>query len=408
MGNLETERLLVVDADEEQVTLALIERGRVAEVLRADGQPGGLRVGDVYVGRVQQMYKGFEAAFVDIGLKKNAFLPVEAGYPAPRPGKEALVQVARLPAGDKGARVTQAVELAGAWLVLTPGREGAGISAKITDRAERERLKAMGETLCPAGCALMLRTAAAGRSEEALDAACRSLAARWEALREAARYARVPALLRVAAHPAERFALDLACTGISRTVVGDDAWYRRLNALFEEAGFEPVPVIERYGGDTPLRALYPIQKAMDTARRRKVWLPGGGYLVFDACEAMTVIDVNSGKQKPKGSLEKTALAVNLEAMREAAAQLRLRDIGGIVVIDAIDLREEEHRRQVLDELERALAPDRGKPRVYGGISALGLIQLTRKRLYAEGAESPRHCGGPPPFNKGGKEERTNL
>jgi len=206
-------------------------------------------------------------------------------------------------------------------------------------------------------------------------------------LQKAARYARAPMLLQAAPNPADRFALDLACAGISRAVVGDEAWRERLAVLFAEAGIDPAPIIEQYKGETPLWALYPIQKAMDIARRRKVWLPGGGTLVIDICEAMTVIDVNAGKQRAKRSLEETALAVNLEAMREAAAQLRLRDIGGIVVIDAIDLREEEHRRQVLDELERALAPDRGKPRVYGGISALGLIQLTRKRLYPESAKN---------------------
>lgn len=374
------DRLLVVDAEGERVVLALMEDGRVAEALSADDRPG-LRVCDVYVGRVRQMCKGLEAAFVDIGLPKNAFLPMEAGYPVPRPGQEVLVQVTKLPVRDKGARLTQAIKQADSLLALTPGGEGVGVSAKITDRAERERLRHLGEALCPPGCSLVLRTAAAGRSGEVLDAACRALVARWEALREAARYARAPALLQAAAHPAERFALDLAIAGVSRVVTEDATWHGRLAALWQEAGVAPAPVIERYEGSTPLRALYAIQKAMDVARGRKVWLPGGGYLVFDVCEAMTVIDVNSGRQKPKGNLEETALAVNLEAVREAAAQLRLRDTGGIVVIDAIDMGKEEHRQQVLGELERALAPDRGKPRVYGGISALGLIQLTRKRLY---------------------------
>ncbi|MCL2544755.1 MAG: ribonuclease E/G [Clostridia bacterium] len=389
MENEGTERLLVVDAAAdvggERVVLALIENGRVAEALAANERPGP-QAGDVYVGRVQQAFKGMEAAFVDIGLAKHAFLPIQAGHPAPRPGQEVLVQIGKLPGGDKGVRVSEAVELAGALLALAPGGEGVGVSAKITDRRERERLKALGEALCPTGCALVLRTLAAGRSEEELAAACRALAAQWEGLREAARYARAPALLKAAPHPAERFALDLAAVGISRMVVSGDAWRERLAALFREAGVEASP-IERYTGETSLRILYPIQKAMDAARRRKVWLPGGGTLVFDTCEAMTVIDVNTGKQKPKGSLEETALAVNLEAMREAAAQLRLRDTGGIVVIDAIGLREEEHRRRVLGELERALAPDRGRPRVYGGISELGLIQLTRKRLYVEPHDS---------------------
>jgi len=377
------DRLLVVDGDEERAVLALIENGKVTEVLSA-GECAGPRIGDVYLGRVQQMYKGIEAAFVDIGLAKNAFLPIEDGCPVPRPGQEALVRIAKLPVGDKGVRVTQALELSDALLALMPGGSGVGVSAKISDRQERERLKGLGEALCPLDCGLVLRTAAEGRSEEALAAACGSLVAQWQSLREAARYAPAPKLLRAAAYPGERFALDQAIVGLSRVVVHGGDWVERLAALFEKAGIKSPPLIECYEGETPLRLLYPIQKAMDTSHRRKVWLPGGGALVFDACEAMTVIDVNAGKQKPKGSMEETALAVNLEAMGEVAAQLRLRDIGGIVVIDAIDLREAKHREQMLAELERALAPDRGKPKVYGGVSALGLIQMTRKRLYAEG------------------------
>ncbi|MCL2811825.1 MAG: ribonuclease E/G [Clostridia bacterium] len=377
-------RLLVVDADGDRAVLALIEEGRVTEVLSAE-EGSGPRIGDVYLGRVQQMYKGFEAAFVDIGLAKNAFLPMEQGHPVPRPGQEVLVRLAKLPVGDKGARLSQALEVADALLALLPGGSGVGVSAKITDQQERERLKVLGEALCPTGCGLVVRTAAAGRSEEDLVAACHSLIAQWEVLREAARYAPAPKLLMAAAHPAERFALDQMIAGLSRVVVHGGEWQERLAALFKKAGMEPAPLIERYGGETPLKVLYPIQKAIDGSRRRKVWLPGGGTLVFDTCEAMTVIDVNTGKQKPKGCLEETAMAVNLEAMGEIAIQLRLRDIGGIVVIDAIDLREAEHRNRVLEELGRALAPDRGRPRVYGGISALGLIQLTRKRLYAEGS-----------------------
>lgn len=380
-GARRAERIIVLDAQGSQGTLALIEDGKVAEAMPITERTGP-QIGDIYLGRTQQAHKGLEAAFVDIGLEKHAFLQLKDGQAVPRPGQEILAQVVKLPGGDKGVRVSGGVELAGALIALAPGGAGVGVSAKIKDEAERERLRAIGKAVCPPGCALVMRTAAAGQAEEMLAEACRTLHAEWEALERSARYARAPALLKPSLHPAERFVLDLLGAGCARIVVNEDSWQSRIAALLEKAGAQGAPDLERYRGDTPLSVLYPIQKAVDSARRRKVWLPGGGYLVFDVCEALTVVDVNAGKHPAKRSLEETALAVNLEAVRELAAQLRLRDIGGIVVIDTIDMRQEAHRQELLAALEQALAADRGKPRVFGGISALGLIQMTRKRLYA--------------------------
>ncbi len=375
-------RVIVVDADASGLAVALVEGGRVVEALALPELARGAQVGAVYLGRVQQVLPGMGAAFIDIGLEKHAFLQLEAGKPAPRPGQDAVVQVVKIPGGEKGVRVTGAPELTDSLAVLSPGGAGVGVSTKIEDAQERARLKALGEAHCPPGCALVLRTAAAGREEKALAASCRALWAEWEALQKAARHARAPALLMGALHPAERCVLDLLGQGTAR-IVANGGWPERMEALVRQRDIQPLPQIELYGGETPLRALYSITTALEQARRRKVWLPGGGTLVFDVCEAMTVVDVNAGKQAAKKNPEETALAVNLEAMREIAAQLRLRDIGGIVVIDSIDLCLPANRQRMLDELAGALNADRGKPRVFGGVSELGLIQLTRKRLYAE-------------------------
>ncbi len=375
---MDGEKILILDAFDEEIVVALLDSGTICEAARLPKEDAP-RLGDVFVGRVQRVQPGVDAAFIDVGLERNAFLQLSDGDPPLKGGQDVLVQVVKRPEGDKGVRVTRNLMLAGELLGFSPLGGKAGISSKIVDNAERARLKRIADAHCPQKDGWMFRTAAEGRSEADLLAERDGLLARWETLRRDAAYRRAPSLLLEAPHPAERFVYDLLHTAPTRILVSDASWLERVRSLCRFA----LPVaIEMYTGETPLRMLFPVQSTLERAGRRKVWLPGGGYLVFDTCEAMTVIDVNVGKQAEKQNLENTALRVNLEAAREIATQLRLRDIGGIVVIDAIDLREAAHREQLLAELNEAFASDRGKPEIHGGISTLGLIQLTRKRLYA--------------------------
>ncbi len=374
------QREILLDLREGTVTLALLEDGKLRELVteRADAQN---TTGDVYVGRVQRAVAAMEAAFVDIGLDKNAFLPIAAGEPRPKEGQILLVQVTRQPGGDKGLKVTRDVSLAGRLVALTLRAGDCGVSAKITDADERARLKDILTSHCPKDGALIARTAAHGESEEAIAAEVAELAALAQRLAREADTSSKPHLAYRVPHPVERCIRDLVDAQLSRIIVADDEWTQRIGD--DLAAWKPahMPVLERYAGSTPLADLYKIP----ASHPRKVWLTCGGYLVFDRCEAMTVVDVNSGKYTGKASkatLDDTAMTVNREAAQEIAVQLRLRDIGGIVVIDFIDMQEQALQDALLDTLREAVKADRSKVWV-GKISQLGLVELTRRRLFGQ-------------------------
>ncbi len=374
------QREILLDQRGETITLALLENGLLREMLieRADAQSA---TGDVYVGRVQRAVAGMEAAFVDIGLDKNAFLPFAAHEPRLKEGQNLLVQVHKQPGGDKGLRLTREVSLAGRLVALNIGTGDCGVSAKITDMSARARLKTLLSAQCPTECTLIARTAAQGANDDAIAAEVAELTALMRRLMREADTSAKPKLLWRAQHPAERFIRDLLDERLHRVIVSDDIWLDRIRDNLDAWKPAHSPLVERYTGSTPLVDLYKIP----AVHARKVWLKCGGYLIFDRCEAMTVIDVNSGKYTGKASkatLDDTALTVNREAALEIAVQLRLRDIGGIVVIDFIDMNEPAYQKALLDTLHDAVQADRSKVWI-GNVSQVGLVELTRRRLFGQ-------------------------
>lgn len=377
------ERTILIDQEESGYSLALLEDGEVVEAFSAQEDEALYGVGNLYLGLVDKVLPGMSAAFVKIGLEKNAFLPFEPDVQAPHAGQALLVQLQKPARGEKGALISQKITLPGRLMVWTPQEKGCALSAKIRDAQERTRLRTLMQELCPPSCGILLRTAAMGATKDALANELELLSSLWNRIARDAQHGRAPALLHRADHPIEGYVRDFLGRDLTRIVVGDAGWHGRIAEALSNWQPSSPPKLELYASEIPLAVTYPVRAAMEKAGRRKVWLPCGGWLVFDRCEAMTVIDVNSGKYVGADTLEDTAFHVNCEAAKEIAKQLRLRDISGIVVIDFIDMRKTVNRNQLLRLIAQLFEADRGKPRVYGDISALGLVQLTRKRTQKE-------------------------
>jgi ribonuclease E len=353
-------------------------------------------VGNIYLGRVQNVLPGMEAAFVDIGKGRNAVLYAgevnwdSAGISESEPrkietvlksGQPVLVQVTKDPIGQKGARLTSQVSLPGRYVVYVPGGGMSGISKRLPE-PERNRLKAILKNLIPETAGVIVRTAAEGVSEEDLTNDVARLKAQWEDIYQKSINPNfhAPALIYAEPDLAVRVIRDIFNEDFRKlTVQGSGAWDEINNYL----GFiapELVSKLEKYTGVGDLFADFRVEEQLAKAFDRKVYLPSGGSLVIDRTEAMIVIDVNTGKFIGKGgSLEETVTKNNLEAAEEIARQLRLRDLGGIIVIDFIDMVLESNREQVLRRLVECLGRDRTKHQV-AEVTSLGLVQMTRKRV----------------------------
>ncbi|HRD32376.1 MAG TPA: Rne/Rng family ribonuclease [Fimbriimonadaceae bacterium] len=358
-------------------------------------------VGSIFKGVVQNVLPGMDAAFVDIGLERNAFLyvadimpdDINDNSPASvrrselrrrkikeliKPGQELMVQVTKGPRGTKGARVTTRISLPGRYVVLMPEHSQVGVSRKLEDRKERERLRRIGEKITPAGFGLIMRTECEGRSAEELLADVQFLQQLWAQTMESAKRLRAPAVVHRDQTLLYRTIRDVFGDEIDRLVIDDPEEYEKVSLV---AGMV-VPAlrgkITLYDQEEPIFDHYGIEKDLDRLLLHKVWLKSGGYLVVDETEALTAIDVNTGKQVGSHSLNETILSTNMEAAREVCRQLRLRDMGGIIVIDFIDMEEADAQKRLLDYFTKQLARDRARTRV-GKISSLGLVEITRKR-----------------------------
>ena len=338
-----------------------------------------------------------QAAFVELGLERTAFLhasdivqnphaeaAADLAEPdiraAVREGQELLVQVLKEPLGTKGARLTTYIAIPSRYLVLTPNSSGIGVSSRIDDVAERERLRCLVEELKAAApqAGYIIRTAAEGASREALQADLAFLHKLWQSIEENA--ARTPAggLVYEDLPLPLRVLRDSSSPGIVRVRVDSEATYGKLKEFAEHFVPRLAPLIELYTESRPIFDVYGIDDEIDKALHRKVPLKSGGHVVFDQTEAMTTIDVNTGAYVGHRNLEETIFRTNLEAAAAIARQLRLRNLGGIIIIDFIDMAEEEHRRQVLQTLTDRLAGDHAKSHVMN-VSPLGLVEMTRKR-----------------------------
>ena len=386
----EVTREMLISHDSSETRVAVLEDGQLAEfyIERAKRSV----VGNIYLAVVRDVLPGMQAAFVDIGLEKNAFLYVdevvarEGIETKPRPGIEQMlrpdqqivVQVLKDPMGTKGARVTTDITLPGRFLVLLPFSDFVGVSRKLPD-AERERLHDIVVASAPGGVGLIVRTAAAGASEDDLLADLEFLRRLWKRVQQQAVDALAPEGISVEMDLALRFVRDVFSQEFKRMVIDDKATGDKIVAFLKKTSPQLVRRVSTYRDKTPLFDHYGVSARIDSVLERVVRLPSGGYLAIDRAEALTAIDVNTGSYTGRTSLEETIVRTNLEAANEVARQLRLRDIGGIIVIDFIDMESAADRTIIFERLSAALARDRTKSRV-SEISRLGLVEMTRKNV----------------------------
>ncbi|AZZ55276.1 Rne/Rng family ribonuclease [Rathayibacter iranicus] len=386
------DRVMVVRSRQDSIRIGVLEDGVLAEHYVARSQEASL-IGNVYLGRVQNVLPSMEAAFVDIGRGRNAVLysgevdwdaANNAGGPrrielALKPGDRVLVQVTKDPVGHKGARLTSQISLPGRYLVYVPNGSMNGISRKLPD-TERARLKKILKEVLPENVGVIVRTAAEGATEEQLTVDVERLTAQWTALSDKAATGQAPALLHSEPDLLIKIVRDVFNEDFETMVIAGDDARETIELYLSQVAPDLLERVEIYTGEQDAFDEFRITEQIEKALERKVWLPSGGSLVIDRTEAMTVVDVNTGKFVGSGgNLEETVTKNNLEAAEEIVRQLRLRDIGGIIVVDFIDMVLESNRDLVLRRLVECLSRDRTKHQV-AEVTSLGLVQMTRKKL----------------------------
>ncbi|MBS3957460.1 MAG: Rne/Rng family ribonuclease [Clostridiales bacterium] len=400
-------REMLISHDSHETRVALLENRALVELYVE--RPRRSVVGNVYLGKIKDVLPGMQAAFVDIGLEKNAFLyvdevvafeGVEAGGRRSiadilAPGEDVMVQVLKDPMGTKGARVTTDITLPGRFTVLMPYSSSVGVSRRLPE-AERDRLHAVVIPLVPDGMGAIVRTVAEGVSDKEVAGDLEFLLRLWKRVKHQAEEGLAPEVVYTEMDLALRIVRDVFSAGFERLIVDDKALHAKLVSFIKKSSPELVRAVMLHRERTPLFEAHGVLETVDSALRRTVELPSGGSIAIDRTEALTAIDVNSGRFVGRKSLEDTAYRTNLEAAEEIARQLRLRDIGGIIVIDFIDMEESAHRSAVVARLSAALERDRTRTRV-GEMSRLGLVEMTRKNV-TEGAfdvitEECPCCGG---------------
>jgi ribonuclease E len=398
------ERVMLVRAGSDRVEIGVLEDGILAEHYVAKSQNLSL-IGNVYLGRVQNVLPSMEAAFVDIGRGRNAVLYSgevdweaasdrlgDKGSQARRielalkSGDQVLVQVTKDPIGHKGARLTSAISLPGRYLVYVPNGSMSGISRKLPD-TERARLKKILKDALPDSAGVIVRTAAEGATEEQLTIDVQRLANQWAEIEHLVETSSAPTMLHGEPDLLVKIVRDVFNEDFSKLIVEGDEPRATIERYLQQVAPDLLDRLERWEGDTDVFSAHRVVEQIEKALDRKVWLPSGGSLVIDRTEAMTVIDVNTGKFVGSGgNLEETVTKNNLEAAEEIVRQLRLRDIGGIIVVDFIDMVLESNRDLVSRRLVECLSRDRTKHQV-AEVTSLGLVQMTRKRLGVGLAES---------------------
>jgi ribonuclease G len=406
---------IVINVADHETRVALLEDGNIAELFIEQGDASDI-AGNIYKGKVQRVLPGMQAAFVDIGLKQAAFIyvsdviggnysPIEdflndnSGTEECMPynsyissihrdrhiedliteGQEMMVQAAKAPMGSKGARLTTHISLPGRFLVLMPASEHIGISRRIEDDAERNRLKATVESIRENNFGYIVRTAAEGVQEEKLKYEMGFLNNLWESIQQKYQTAPAPFLLHKEVAVSLRAVRDLLLHEAEKLIIDSRSGYESILKFLDEFMPSLKDSVEFYEGLEPIFDSFNLEADISRALKKKVWLKSGGYIVIEHTEALVAIDVNTGRYVGKYNLEETILKTNLEAVKEIAYQIRLRDIGGIIIIDFIDMEKKSNQEKVFNALKEALKKDRSKTHVLP-ISELGLIQMTRKRI----------------------------
>jgi ribonuclease G len=408
---------IIVSASHQETRVALLENKLVTEIFIERAKDRG-NTGNVYKGRVVKVLPGMQAAFVDIGLEKSAFLYVadvynsveeyahmmaeditaeeeeieieEEGRPRRRrpssmtieellqEGQEIIVQVAKEPIGTKGARVTSYVTLPGRYAVYMPTVDHIGISRRIESEAERKRLKDIVMSLKKPGAGYIVRTVSEGQDEAELKRDMDFLELLWQRILKKNEKLSAPSVLHYDLDLVFRTIRDLFTPDVEKLVIDSPSEFQRVKEFADAYLPQLSEKVELYDKEEPIFDAYDVEIEISRALGRKVWLKSGGYIVIDQSEALTAIDVNTGRYVGKRNLEDTILKTNLEAVREIAYQLRLRNIGGIIILDLIDMEKEENRRKVYTSLQEYLSHDKAKTNIYH-LSDLGLIEMTRKR-----------------------------
>jgi ribonuclease G len=395
-------RDLIVSTTPRETRVALLEDGVVSELFIEREAQRGI-VGSIYKGRVTRVLPGMQSAFVDLGLERDAFLhaadvfeelpenlltaeELASAREAPieerlHEGQEVVVQVLKEPIGTKGARITSHVSLPGRYIVLMPTVEHVGVSRKITDEEERRRLKTILKEFRQerGGGGLIARTAGQGREAEAFFRDGRYLSRTWDEVRALASRQRAPVLLYREPSLIERLLRDLLSDDVASVRLDSEREFQRTLELVRALEPSLAPRVRLHDAHVGIMEEHGVTAELERALRSKVWLPSGGYIVINQTEALVAIDVNTGRFVGKNHLEETLLKANLDAVREIVRQIRLRDLGGIIVVDFIDMEERKSRREVMRALEQELRHDRSPTKLLS-VNEFGLVILTRKRV----------------------------
>jgi ribonuclease G len=432
---------ILINAGANETRIAITEDGRLAELFVETANKEKM-VGDIYLGKVAKVMVGIKAAFIDLGLNQDGFLhfsdignrfeeynemlsddeededdeqgserepALATGSDTPphsnarpqgqrgngqqarqarsRPqrdiqlekGQEIIVQITKEPVGRKGVRVTSEVSLAGRFLVLLPFDGKIGISRKISNFKEKRRLRKIVQTILPEGFGVIIRTVAEGKEEASIKQDLEDLIATWREVETTVKAEKAPALLYKDMATTSSVIRDLFSNDVTRVVVDSRKLYKDIRAYIKYTSPAVMDKIELHKERAPIFDVHGIEKEIEATLSRKVWLKSGGYIIVEQTEAMVVIDVNSGRYAPKKEQEQNSLRTDLEAAREIARQLRLRDLGGIIVIDFIDLEDERNKRKVFEELKKEFRRDRAKITVLP-MTEFGLVQITRQRV----------------------------
>jgi len=418
-------RELVTTVRRKSMRIALFEDGRLAELFLERPETKSI-VGNVYKGHVQSIVPGIEASFIDIGLEKNGFLHVSDIAPAGatldsvveekdvsgdipgrrdrlsisemlKVGQDLMVQITKEPLGTKGVRLTNYVTLPGRFLVLMPTVSQIGVSRRIENEKERDRLRRLMRQLRPRGVGVIVRTAAAGKGKNELQADLRYLSNQWRKIKRQMEKGPPPAILHEDLDQLMRITRDIFTDEVGKFVIDSRTEYDRVADFVAHLAPQLRSRIKLYRGKKPLFDTYNVESEIEKALRKRVWLKCGGYIVIESTEALTAIDVNTGKFVGKThDLEETVFRANIEAAKEIARQVRLRDLGGIIVLDFIDMDSPQNRAELLAVLNEAMKADLTKYTI-SEVTELGLVQMTRKRvrddLLATLCQPCPYCGG---------------
>jgi ribonuclease G len=394
---------IIINSSIGETRIAIVEDGRLAELF-VEHPENERMVGDIYLGKVVNVVKGMHAAFVDIGHDQDAFLhfsdigdtlsdyrafiDIDNNYenakskserPIPKEGQEILVQVIKEPISRKGARVSSELSFPGRFIVLVPNSDILGVSKKIGSIKEKKRLKHVIRALKPKGFGIIARTVAEYKNEDALRADLESLLKKWQKIEKKLKQVTPPSLIYKDEAMASSVIRDLFTNDVTRVIIDSKKLYREILAYLEDIAPSLAHRVEYFKSQKPIFDVFGIESEIDKSLARKVWTPSGGYIIVDHTEAMVVIDVNSGKYIKGREPEESTLKINLEAAKEIARQLRLRDLGGLIVIDFIDMTEPSNKKRLYEEFRRELRKDRAQSSILP-ISDFGLIEMTRERI----------------------------